>query len=103
MVSIEVIKSAIVDKKEELRSKVKTEHIIERELKIETLSADVSSIIMGVKRCGESILAFLLTQQENAAYVNFEDGRLQMKQQELNSILEAIISLKGNVEFIVFD
>ena len=34
MVSVEAIKSAIVDKEEELRNKVKTERIIERELKV---------------------------------------------------------------------
>jgi len=103
MVSVEAIKSAIVDKEEELRNKVKTERIVERELKIEKISEDVASIITGVRRCGKSILAFLLTQQKNAAYVNFEDERLQLKQEELNTILEAIVSLKGEVEFIVFD
>jgi predicted AAA+ superfamily ATPase len=45
----------------------------------------------------------LLTQRKNAAYVNFEDERLQLKQEDLNAILEAIASLKGEVEFIVFD
>jgi predicted AAA+ superfamily ATPase len=103
MVSVEAVKSAIVDKEEELRNKVKTERIVERELKIEKISEDVASIITGVRRCGKSILAFLLTQQKNAAYVNFEDERLQLKQEELNTILEAIASLKGEVEFIVFD
>lgn len=103
MVNIEAIKSAIVDKEEELRNKVKTERIIERELKVEKISEDVASIITGVRRCGKSILAFLLTQRKNAAYVNFEDERLQLKQEELNTILEAIASLKGEVEFIVLD
>jgi len=103
MVSVEAIKSAIVDKEEELRNKVKTERIIERELKVEKISEDVASIITGVRRCGKSILAFLLTQRKNAAYVNFEDERLQLKQEDLNAILEAIASLKGEVEFIVFD
>ncbi|MBO3833218.1 MAG: ATP-binding protein [Candidatus Brockarchaeota archaeon] len=103
MANIEAIKSAIVDKEEELRNKVKTERIIERELKVEKISKDVASIITGVRRCGKSILAFLLTQRKNAAYVNFEDERLQLKQEELNAILEAIASLKGEVEFIVLD
>jgi predicted AAA+ superfamily ATPase len=38
-----------------------------------------------------------------AAYVNFEDERLQVEAKDLNLILEAIASLKGEVEFIVFD
>lgn len=103
MVNIEAIKSAIVDKEEELKNKVETERIIERELKVGKISEDVASIITGVRRCGKSILAFLLTQRKNAAYINFEDERLQLKQDELNAILEATASLKGEVEFIVFD
>ncbi|MEM2935311.1 MAG: ATP-binding protein, partial [Candidatus Thermoplasmatota archaeon] len=103
MTNIESIKSAIVDKEEELRNKIKTENIIERELKIDKISKDIASIITGVRRCGKSILAFLLTQEKKAAYVNFEDERLQLKQHEWNVVLEAIASLKGDTEFIVFD
>ncbi|MEM3524772.1 MAG: ATP-binding protein, partial [Thermoplasmata archaeon] len=103
MVSTEAIKSAIVDKEEELKSKVRTEKIVERELKVEKITEDVASIITGVRRCGKSMLAFMLTQQKNAAYVNFEDERLQLRREELNTLLEAIASLKGSVEFIVFD
>ncbi len=103
MVNVNAIKSAIVDKEEELKDKVKREKIIERELDVGKISEDVANVITGVRRCGKSILAFLLTRQKNAAYVNFEDERLQLKQEELNSILEAIASLKGEVEFIVFD
>ncbi|MBC7091929.1 MAG: ATP-binding protein, partial [Nitrososphaeria archaeon] len=64
---------------------------------------DVANVITGVRRCGKSILAFLLTQKGKAAYVNFEDERLQLRQEELNTVLEAIMSLKGEVEFIVLD
>ncbi|MEM3554443.1 MAG: ATP-binding protein [Candidatus Micrarchaeaceae archaeon] len=103
MVNKEAIKSAIVDKEEELKSKMRTEKIVERELKVEKITEDVASIITGVRRCGKSMLAFMLTQQKNATYVNFEDERLQLREEELNAILEAIASLKGNVEFIVFD
>ena len=103
MTTIETIKRAIVDKEEELKQKVITENIIERELKIEKISRDVASIITGARRCGKSILAFLLTKNKPSVYVNFEDERLQLKLEEMNLILEAIHSLKGEVEFIVFD
>lgn len=103
MVSTEAIKSAIVDKEEELKSKARTEKIVERELKVEKITEDVANIVTGVRRCGKSMLAFMLTQQKNAAYVNFEDERLQLRGEELNTLLEAIASLKGSVEFIVFD
>lgn len=103
MVNVEAIKSAIVDKEEELKDKVRKEKIIERELNIGKVCEDVANVITGVRRCGKSILAFLLTQKAKAAYVNFEDERLQLRQEELNAVLEAIMSLKGEVEFIVLD
>jgi predicted AAA+ superfamily ATPase len=103
MADIETIKRAIVDKEEDLKWKMKSEKIIERELKIDRISTDAATIITGVRRCGKSILAFLLTLNKQAAYVNFEDERLQVEARNLNLILEAIASLKGEVEFIVFD
>ncbi len=103
MVSKEIIKTAIVDKEEELKEKFRKENIINRELKINTLSGDVANVITGMRRCGKSILAFLLTKDKNSAYVNFEDERLNIEAKELNAVLEAIYELKGDVEFIVFD
>jgi len=103
MTDIETIKRAIVDKEEDLKGKMKSEKIIERELKIDRISTDAATIITGVRRCGKSVLAFLLTLDKQAAYVNFEDERLQVEAKDLNLILEAIASLKGEVEFIVFD
>ena len=103
MVNKEVIKTAIMDKEEELKEKLREEKIIDRELKIGTLARDVASIITGVRRCGKSIFAFLLTKNKNSAYVNFEDERLNIEAKDLNVVLEAIYELKGKPEFIVFD
>jgi len=103
MTTIETIKVAITDTEEQLKKKFMQEKIIPRELKIGGISTDVANIITGVRRCGKSILAYLFTRNKNAAYVNFDDERLQIKAQQLNMVLEAIYSLKGDVEFIVFD
>ena len=103
MINKEVIKTAITDKEEELREKFREENIIERELTIPKLTRDVANIITGVRRCGKSIFAFLLTKDKNSAYVNFEDERLNVKAKELNAVLEAIYELKGDPKFIVFD
>jgi len=102
-VSLEVMKRAIREKEDELKEKFKKEVIVERELKIRKISTDVATIITGVRRCGKSILAFSLAKDKNFGYVNFEDERLQVHYKELNSVLEAIYQLKGNVDVIVFD
>ncbi|MBI2598361.1 MAG: ATP-binding protein [Candidatus Diapherotrites archaeon] len=105
MVAVENLKLAIFERENELKEKFGKEKIIERECvqKVKGLVAtDVALIISGVRRCGKSILAFSLG-NENFGYVNFEDERLEIKSEELNKVLEALYSLKGKMSFFVFD
>lgn len=106
MVNLQEIKTAIADREEEITQKWTTENIIERELYKKAkslLSHDTALVITGVRRCGKSMFAFMLGKENNCAYVNFEDERLLMNAAELNIILEAIYSLKGNVDLLIFD
>lgn len=106
MVDIEDIKSAIIDREEELCQKFQTEKIIEREIQkqVQTLiTSDIALIITGPRRCGKSILAYMLAQGKKSAYVNFDDERLRLKATELNKVLEALYSIKGKIEYIIFD
>lgn len=105
MVSVEEIKSAIVDREEEMKRIFSSENIVERENReiLKHVATGVANIITGVRRCGKSVLAFQLAQKGNFGYVNFEDERLAMEAGELNKVLEAIYSLKGEVDTLVFD
>ncbi len=104
MALIDTIKTAIVDREEELRQKFQKEHIVEREASSSIkLSTDVALVIAGVRRCGKSILAYMLAQHHRSAYVNFEDERLVLDARELNTVLEAIYALKGEVDLIILD
>jgi predicted AAA+ superfamily ATPase len=105
MITVEEIKSAIRDREEAMDRLFSTERIITREQsKIEKyFYPGIANIITGVRRCGKSVLAFQLAKRGNFGYVNFEDERLSMSGQELNKVLEAIYSLKGEVEVLVFD
>ena len=106
MVNVEEIKSAIIDREEEIRQKFEKEKIIDREVGDRTkgiVSTDVALVITGVRRCGKSILAFMLGKDGRYGYVNFEDERLSIEAKDLNLVLEAIYSLKGDVDFLIFD
>lgn len=107
MVGVEEIRTAIVDREEEIKQKFEKETMIEREAenKIERLiSRDAALIITGVRRCGKSIFAFMLSKGKECSYVNFEDERMPVEAKELNSVMEAIYSLKGeNPGILVFD
>jgi len=86
--------------------KFKRENIIEREnlsaVKLH-IKTDFGDIITGVRRCGKSIFAFQLSNGENFGYVNFEDERLNISSKDLNKVIEAIYSIKGDVNLLIFD
>ena len=105
MVRTDEIVSAIVDREEEMNKLFSSERIIERENQEigKFVSRGVANIITGVRRCGKSILAFQLARRGSFAYVNFEDERLSMNAGELNKVLEAVYSLKGDVDLLVLD
>jgi uncharacterized protein len=104
MALIDSIKTAIVDREEELKQKFKQEHIIPRDITIDvSVHTDAALVITGIRRCGKSILAYMLSKDHKSAYVNFEDERLNIAASELNVVLEAIHSLKGDVDLIILD
>ncbi|MEM0359777.1 MAG: ATP-binding protein [Candidatus Diapherotrites archaeon] len=106
MVLLGDIKSAIVDREEALLDKFKSERIIERECLSQVkkfISTDVIVIITGVRRCGKSVFAFQCFESDRRGYVNFEDERLGVAVRDLNSVIEAVYSLKGDVSLLVFD
>ncbi len=105
MATLEDIKTAIVDREEELKKKFQTENIIKREAQdmLPKLTSDVALIITGPRRCGKSILAYMVVKEMRGAYVNFDDERLRLDSAELNKVIEALYSLKGELEYIILD
>jgi len=106
MASIEDIKNAIVDRESELKKKLQEEKIIERQSRKHAeamISKDAALIITGPRRCGKSTLALMLGTSKKFGYVNFDDERITMEASELNKVLEAIYSLKGDVDLLIFD
>src|SRR3989338_2077790 len=106
MVNVEEIKTAIADREEELLQKFSKEMIIQRgqfDSIQRLISTDAVVIITGVRRCGKSILAFMLGKTRKYAYVNFDDERLTLDASELNKVLEAAYSLKNDVDLLIFD
>ncbi|MFN3527631.1 MAG: ATP-binding protein [Candidatus Altarchaeaceae archaeon] len=103
---LDEIKSAIVEREEEMFKIFNEENIVEREnysVVKSSINKGFANIITGIRRCGKSIFSFQLYKGENFGYVNFEDERLNIESKYLNDVLEAIYSLKGNVDLLIFD
>src|SRR3990167_3096652 len=72
-------KSIIKEQREELEKIEKEEKIIERaglNKSRELLKYPNILAILGIRRCGKSILSYLLAKPHKFAYINFDDERL---------------------------
>lgn len=61
--------------------------------------------VLGVRRCGKSVLSHMIFSGRSYGYVNFDDERLAgLKTKDLNNVLEALYSIYGaDVEHFIFD
>jgi len=102
------LKQLLIDQKEELKSSLINQKIIQRECfknYQKLLKSSLIKIITGPRRAGKSVLAYqLLLQDKNFAYVNFDDERLAtLKTGDLNLVLESIYILYQKPKFIFLD
>lgn len=103
---VEEIKRVISDQEDALNELFSREKIIRREAENyeKYLEHPNALLVTGLRRSGKSVLAILLSRNKSYARVNFDDERLiGIEARELNKVLEAIYSLKGNVEVIILD
>lgn len=71
-----------------------------------SLQSKLAQVIIGVRRSGKSTLCekFLLENNVQCAYVNFDEERLaDLKNEDLNKLLEAIYFVYGDVDYLFFD
>ena len=105
MISVEDVKIIIKEQEERMKELFSEERIIGRELTIgkDSIIPGAANIITGPRRSGKSILAYQLAWRENFGYINFDDERLSLSANELNKVIEAMYSLKGDIKLIIFD
>lgn len=101
------LKKAIIDQKEEIESLSSRIKIIERscfeKYKGYTESTQVK-VIMGIRRCGKSILSYQLLKNKPFAYINFDDENLaNLTAEDLNDVLEVFYEVYGEFKYILLD
>lgn len=100
------IKQILVDQKEEI-NKILQGKLIIREIadKAQKLfDSDLVKVIMGVRRCGKSVLAHQLLKGKNYGYINFDDERLLgVKAKDLNNFLETIKEMEPDCTTLFLD
>ena len=104
----ELIKRIIQDQEIERKRIFEEERIVERDVDknffCEMLKHPNILTILGLRRCGKSVLSWLILKDERFGYVNFDDERLYgLKADDLNAILKAFYELYGDIEYIILD
>jgi predicted AAA+ superfamily ATPase len=106
---IEELKRIISDQKEEIKEISKKKRLIERDVPKERLVKSLYHpnilAILGVRRCGKSILSHMLLDVQKYGYINFDDERIYgIEAKDLNKILQAFYEIYGSdLEYLILD
>lgn len=109
LLKVDDLKRVVASQREEMESLFVAEKIIERDVDAEKLRSFLSHpdilTVLGVRRCGKSLLSWMLLRGLRFGYVNFFDERLAgFEAKELGKLLEVFYQLYGaDLEFMVLD
>jgi predicted AAA+ superfamily ATPase len=101
-----LIKQVLWEQREEIKKILKGK-IIERkagEAARKVLDSGLIKAIMGVRRCGKSVLAHQLLKGKDYGYINFDDERLiGIKALDLNAFLEVLKEIRPGFKYLLLD
>jgi len=101
-----MIKEVILRQKIEKESYLNRQFIERKSLNLakNKLDSDLIKVIIGPRRAGKSVFAFMLLKGKNFAYLNFDDeGLADLTKHNYDSIIDGLIDVYGKTEFIFFD
>ncbi len=106
--NINEIKRVIQDQELERIALLKRERIITREVSkgyfINALTVPNILAILGIRRCGKSVLSWGILKGETVAYINFDDETLYgITTHDLNNVLRAFYELYSEPSCIILD
>lgn len=101
-----IIKQALLEQKEEIKGVLKG-RIIERAAgpaARKLVGSGLIKVIMGVRRCGKSVLAHQLLKGKDYGYINFDDERfIGAKAQDLNAFFEVLKEINPDFKYLLLD
>lgn len=101
-----LIKQILLEQKEEIAELFRG-RIVERDCgraAKKMIESDLIKVIMGVRRCGKSILAHQSLRSKEYGYVNFDDERLiGLRREDLNTFWEVLQEITPGLKYLLFD
>ena len=102
------IKRIIQEQENVKNRKLREEKIIEREVDKKLLKRFIKYpnilVVLGIRRCGKSVLSWLLMEGKKYGYINFDDESFyDIQTKDLNTILRALYELYGDIDYLILD
>ncbi len=103
------LKRIIINQREEIGEKFQKENIIQREVDFNQFNKYLSIpnviAILGIRRCGKSILSWeIFGDKRFFPYINFDDERLAgFTTNDFDKLLEIFYEIYGDFEYIILD
>ena len=104
--SVEELTKIMAEQREEVLSRDMSVFCERLETSQLSIDSNLAQVVIGVRRSGKSTLCtkYLMDNDINCAFVNFDDERLvSMQTDDLNKMLEAIYIVYGNIDCFFFD
>lgn len=102
----EELRQVVLEQQEEIKL-IRERSWIERDKMSEiqgVIDKSWVKVIMGIRRCGKSMLGHLALKNKNYGYLNFDDERLiGLSSSDLNKLLQFLLELNPGIEVLFFD
>ncbi len=103
---IRELERTLLDQKEELNTLRSKSFCHREEEQLLDLNSHLAQVVIGVRRCGKSILCFntLEKAKVNYAYINFDDENLySLTVSNMNDVLQVLYSIYGDFTHLFLD
>lgn len=100
-----MLKNAVLKQKEE-KQRLLSLHYIERtKMKeaVKWLDSDLIKVVLGPRRAGKSVFAFMLLKDRPFAYFNFDDEAVSDGKFDYDELLQELHAAYGKTKYILFD
>lgn len=102
----EDLRQVVIEQQEEVAFMQK-QNLIEREKTkeiLEIIDKNWVKVIIGIRRCGKSVMAHQALTGKAYGYLNFDDERfIGLTSQDLNKILQFLLEIKPDIKILFFD
>lgn len=104
--SYDALRQVVAEQQEEI-TRFRNLPLLERDKMKEifhVIDTDWVKVIMGIRRCGKSILGHQVLKDKSYGYLNFDDERLiGLSAADLNKMLQFLLEINSQVRILFFD